>query len=182
MKNILKVSLLAVAVCLVTVITAFNHKVDNPTAFVELTLPMWETGKMHTLEVADAMPEEKYGYKPTEVSKTFAEQMVHIGYSLTFFSKKMIKGEKMKYEEPSAEGLSKAEVMAIVEKGFVDMEEAIKTLNEEDLKVELPFGPNTKMNRAQAIVFAHDHTTNHRAKANLYIRMNGIDPPKYKFL
>lgn len=183
MKNQFRISLLAAVVCLIAVLTAFNFKEEEKTtSFVSMTLPIWKTGKMHTLEVADAMPEEKYTYKPSEVSKTFAEQMVHIGYTLTYFSQAMIKGEEVKYEEPSAEGLSKAEVRAIVEKGYADMEAAIKALKEDDLKVELPFGPDTKMTRAQAIIFANDHCTNHRAKANLYIRMNNIEPPSYKFM
>jgi hypothetical protein len=32
------------------------------------------------------------------------------------------------------------------------------------------------MPKSQAVIFIQDHLTNHRAKANLYIRMNHIDP------
>ena len=51
------------------------------TDFGKMYLPVWQEAREHCLEVARAMPEDKYTWKPTEVSKTFAEQMVHIGYT-----------------------------------------------------------------------------------------------------
>jgi len=35
------------------------------------------------------------------------------------------------------------------------------------------------VSRAFAFFYVQDHVTNHRAKANLYIRMNNIKPPAY---
>ena len=58
---------------------ATNEKGLSPkTPFTKMYLPIWEEAMEHCLAVADAMPDSLYGYKPTEISKTFAEQMVHI--------------------------------------------------------------------------------------------------------
>jgi len=170
------------ALCFVIVLMAFNENKKEPSSFVKTTVPMWQMAKTHTLEVLDAMPEDKFDYKPTEVSKTFASQMVHIGYTLKYFQKGMIEGNRIEYKEPDMSGKSKAEIRKFVAESFDAYMGAIQKLSEEDLSVELPFGPETKITRGQSIIFAHDHVTNHRAKANLYIRMNDLDPPSYKFI
>jgi len=35
------------------------------------------------------------------------------------------------------------------------------------------------VSRELALIYVQDHMANHRAKANLYIRMNNIKPPEY---
>ena len=150
MKSLKIIATLFSVICIFGIISAFKVNDPKESEFVEVTIPMWEMGRKHTLEVAAAMPEEKYNYRPSDVSKTFGQQLVHIGYSLTYFSMGMIKGERVPYEEPNASTLSKKEIIAIVEKGFDDMTNAIQGLGAEDLKVELPFGPNKKITRAQA--------------------------------
>jgi uncharacterized damage-inducible protein DinB len=181
MKRLYNISLAITLISGLAILSSFTLNKTEGAAFVTNLLPMWETSKMHTLEVLDAMPEDKFSYKPTEVSKTFGTQMVHIGYTLKYFTAGMIKGKNIPHEEPDASTMSKAEIRALVSDGFDTYISAIKELAEDDLAVELPFGPERKITRKNSILFAHDHVTNHRAKANLYIRMNDIDPPSYKF-
>ena len=59
------------------------------TEFTRMYLPVWEEARNHCLEVAKSMPEEKYTSKPTELSKTFAEQMVHIAYTIPLLTKRV---------------------------------------------------------------------------------------------
>jgi len=184
MKNIFKIlGVSAVALCAAFVLQSFSsEKKAETTDYVKNLLPVWEMQKMHTLEVLDAMPEDKFNYQPNDVSKTFASQMVHIGYDTDYFRKGMIEGNRIKYEEPDASAMSKAEIRKLVSDAFDNYIAAISKLSEEDLAVELPFGPEKKLKRSQSILFAADHITNHRAKANLYLRMNDIEPPNYKFI
>ncbi len=160
---------------------AFTSHQETP-GIIQTTMPMWKMAKTHTLEVLDAMPEEKFTYQPVRESKTFASQMVHIAYTLHFFNERMIKGKPMQYAEPDAASLSKAEIRSMMEANFDEIMNAISELTEEQLAETRPFGPDNPITVAQVILFAHDHTTNHRAKANLYLRMNDIVPPNYKFL
>ena len=151
---------------------------DEMPELIRITLPMMEVSKAHTLEVLDAMPEERFNYKPTEISKTFAEQMVHIAYSIHLSSESMMKGNPVTPNEPDPSQMSKAEIRRMLSDSFDEMIESMKGLSAEDLAEVLPRG----ITRGQGVIFAHDHVTNHRAKANLYLRMNDIEPPKYKFL
>ena len=60
--------------CLVFCSTlSFAQNPPTPkTDFTRMYLPVWHEAREHCLDVAKAMPEELYTYKPTEVSKTFA--------------------------------------------------------------------------------------------------------------
>ncbi len=44
-----------------------NSQIDTipKTAFTKMYLPVWEEAVSHCLDVANAMPEELYSYKPT---------------------------------------------------------------------------------------------------------------------
>ena len=42
------------------------------------------------------------------------------------------------------------------------------------------FGGN-QMSRLEGMLTVHDHMTNHKAKANLYVRISGNTPPSYKY-
>ncbi|CAN5331389.1 hypothetical protein BH23BAC2_BH23BAC2_00360 [soil metagenome] len=52
---------------------------------------VWSRSGAYTLEVAEAMPEEDYNYKPEGGSMSFREQLIHITQNLAFLSMK-IKG------------------------------------------------------------------------------------------
>ncbi len=61
------------------------------------TLPALEIVAEHTLEVAGAMPENQYSYKPSEESRPFGQQMVHLAYTADF-NIKYTMGIKGKFE------------------------------------------------------------------------------------
>jgi uncharacterized damage-inducible protein DinB len=150
------------------------------TPFTRMYLPVWEEATDHCLEVARAMPEDLYTYKPTEVSKTFAEQMVHIGYTVELLAKRYVQGMEVTPNTPDATEMSKAEILALLEKGFAYVSDVIHTIEQEQLdETCVMYHSGNTVSRAFALFYVQDHMNNHRAKANLYIRMNGIDPPEY---
>jgi uncharacterized damage-inducible protein DinB len=150
------------------------------TPFTQMYLPVWEEAVEHCLEVARAMPEEHYSYKPTEVSKTFAEQMVHIGYTVELLTRRYVQGMEVKPNTPDASKMTKAEILVLMEKGFDYTRKVIETIEQEQLdQTCVMYHSGNTVSRAFALFYVQDHMNNHRAKANLYIRMNGIDPPEY---
>ncbi len=151
---------------------------DELPEFIMMTIPMMEVSKMHTLEVLDAMPEDQFHFKPTDVNKSFGGQMVHIAYSLHLFTESMLLGNPVQPKEPDASKMTKAEIRQMMSDSYDNAIESLQGITEEKLAEELPRG----ITRGQGVIFALDHTTNHRAKANLYLRLNGIEPPNYKFL
>ncbi len=150
------------------------------TEFTQMYLPVWLEAQKHCLEVAEAMPEELYGYRPTEVSKSFAEQMVHIGYTIELLTKRYVQGMEVKPNTPDASKMTKAEILQLLTKGFGYTTEVIFSIEQEQLDETCKmYHSGNVVSRAFAFFYVQDHLTNHRAKANLYLRMNGIEPPEY---
>lgn len=91
--------------------------------------------------------------------------MVPVGINLNLMRMDMTKNELIMFLGPS----------------FNHVIATIEGLSETDLtKTGEQFG-NPALNKEQSILFIYDHITNHRAKAALYLRLNGINPPAYRF-
>ena len=155
-------------------------KVIPKTPFTKMYLPIWEEAMEHCLAVANAMPESKYNYKPTDVSKTFAEQMVHIATSTELLTKRYVQGMSVKPERLDASTMTKEEIIALLKKRFAYTTNVIQTIEQKQLdELCIMYHSKNEISRAFALFYVQDHLANHRAKANLYVRMNGIEPPAY---
>ncbi len=162
----------------VSLLTAQTSETPK-TPFTKMYLPVWQEATEHCLEVARAMPEDRYTYRPTEVSKTFAEQMVHIGYTVELLTKRYVQGMEVVPNTPDASAMTKAEILELMEQGFDYVRKVINTIEQEQLdETCVMYHSGNTVSRAFALFYVQDHMNNHRAKANLYIRMHGIDPPE----
>ncbi|UII75145.1 DinB family protein [Flagellimonas sp. HMM57] len=165
---------------LVTAIVFAQNDKTPKTNFTKMYLPVWLEAKEHCLEVAKAMPDELYGYRPTEQSKSFAEQMVHIGYTIELLTKRYVQGMEVKPNAPDATVMSKKEIIGLLEKGFSYTTEVIYNIEQSKLdETCVMYHSGNTVSRAFAFFYVQDHLTNHRSKANLYLRMNHIKPPEY---
>jgi len=150
------------------------------TPFTKMYLPVWEEAMEHCLAVAVAMPDTLYTYQPTAVSKTFAEQMVHIATSTELLTKRYVQGMEVKPVRLDASTMTKTEIITLLKKGFAYTTQVIYTIEQEQLdELCIMYHSKNEVSRAFALFYTQDHLANHRAKANLYIRMNGITPPSY---
>ncbi len=157
-----------------------QHDSIPKTAFTKMYLPVWEEGTKHCLDVAKAMPEENYGYKPTEVSKTFAEQMVHIAAANKLLTNRYVLGMEVKPNTPNASTFTKAEILELMQESFDYTKQIIITIEQEQLDQTCKmYHSGNIVSRAFALFYTQDHLANHRAKSNLYLRMNGVEPPEY---
>ncbi|MGD1892593.1 MAG: DinB family protein [Cyclobacteriaceae bacterium] len=177
MRNII----LSITVIFCTIAASYGQTEGVPkTPFTKMYLPVWQVATKHCLEIAQAMPEELYGYKPTEVSMTFREQMVHIGYTVELLTKRYVQGMEVEPNAPDASKMTKAEIIALLEKGFAYTTEVIYTIEQEQLDEScVMYHSGNTVSRAFAFFYVQDHMNNHRAKSNLYLRMNDIPPPAY---
>ena len=172
--------LLSTAFVLCLSISAFTQERVPKTDFMKMYLPVWEEAREHCLAVAKAMPENLYTYKPTEVSKTFAEQMVHIAYTIPLLTKRYVQGMEVEVVRPDHTKMTKAEIIKLMEEGFDYATEVIYTIEQAQLdESTVMYHSGNTVSRAFAMFYVQDHMANHRAKSNLYIRMNNIQPPEY---
>ena len=161
---------------------SFAQKRDIPpkTNFTKMYLPVWLEAKSHCLAVANAMPEDLYSYKPTQVSKTFGEQMVHIAYTIELLTQRYVQGMDVKPNTPDASKLTKQEIIKLLEKGFEYTTDVIHSIEQKQLdETCVMYHSGNTVSRAFAFFYVQDHMANHRSKSNLYLRMNNINPPEY---
>ena len=127
------------------------------------------------LDVAEAMPAEKYGYKPTPEISSFGEQLVHVaGITQRFID--TAKGTKT--EAPHHAATTKPEIMELLKKTFQNAQDMINPLTDAQLlePMKFPFGDRT-VTRATFWQGPLYQIRNHHGQLVVYLRMNGIVPP-----
>lgn len=174
-----KVLIILIALCCTQQVISQNDTVPK-TEFTKMYLPVWQEAVEHCLEVAKAMPEESYSYKPTEVSKTFGEQMVHIAVSTKLLTQRYVQGMEVKPNTPDVSKMNKAEILELLHQMFEYTTSVVQSIEQEKLDetCKMYHSGNT-VSRAFALFYVQDHMANHRSKSNLYLRMNAIEPPEY---
>ncbi len=172
---------LLTALFVLLVAPVFGQGQGEPkTPFTKMYLPVWLEARNHCMAVARAMPEELYSYKPTEVSKTFGEQMVHIAHTVELLTQRYVQGMEVTPNTPDASKMTKAEILQLLERGFDYTTGVIRSIEQAQLdETCVMYHSGNTVSRAFALFYVQDHMANHRAKANLYLRMNGIQPPEY---
>lgn len=141
---------------------------------------VWNQAKEYTMEFAEAMPDGKYVFKPTEEVFSFADQLLHVaGANYWFFAR--IKGEKSPQPEDAfkSEGKTRDDVVKLLKESFVYGDQVMNELTDKMLNEEITMGEN-KLMMWKLILFLSDHITHHRGQMVVYLRLNGIKPPQYR--
>jgi uncharacterized damage-inducible protein DinB len=136
-----------------------------------------KTSRDFTVKVAEAMPESDYDFKLTPPQMSFAQQMVHLASGLDYFLA-AFSGEKPNPPKPAS--LHKADVVAFVKAQYDKALDTVSKLTPEQISktYQSPQGEETG---ADLLIGVLDHSTHHRASAEMYLRAKGITPPEYEF-
>ncbi len=150
--------------------------------YIEEYLERLENSKKYTLLVADLMPEENYGYQPTPQSLSFAEHLMHITWAMDWHSQSLLGGRPARDWETDNElkvhTKSKEEMMATVERTFTITHNFIQEFDQNRLGERLDYFGLDRSKR-QILMLLADHIAHHRAQLLVYLRLNGIQPPRY---
>ena len=136
-----------------------------------------KTSRDFTLKVADQMPESAYDFKLTPPQMSFAEQMVHLTQGLDEYIAPF-SGEKPNPAKPAS--MSKKDVMSFVRTSFDKVIEKVSKLTPAQLSKTYTSDEGT-MSGLELLMGMLDHTTHHRASAEMYLRAKGITPVEYEF-
>ena len=170
-------------------------KVETKPAQSETTesyISMMNGVKAYTLELAEAMPADKYTFRPHDSIRSFGEQLAHIGLSTKFLMGIFIKGEQMptdpavfaeigKMEKEI--GASKEACIKVLTESFDSLEATYKSMDAEKLNETfvVPFDPNQPtFTKKRGFEFINDHISHHRGQALVSLRMQGIKAPAYR--
>jgi len=162
---------------LLPVLAALAIPASGQTTFQSDVVKHLTTSRDFTLKVAIAMPAADYGFKLTPPQMSFAGQMIHLSQGLTYFLS-TFSGQKPNPGKPKSE--SKEDVMAFIRQSFDDAIATVSKLTPEQLAKTYKSEEGTESGTGLLLGML-DHTTHHRASAEMYLRAKGITPPEYQF-
>ena len=148
---------------------------------------MIRTAERDIVSLADAMPEDKYGFAPsadyfrsgasTEFKgvRTFAQQVAHVASSNYEYLQAMGL-EKDKNAATIEKLTSKAEALSALKDSFAAAEKAAATITAQNAFEGL--GSKKTATRASLAGAIAWHTMDHYGQLVVYARMNGIVPPQ----
>ena len=136
-----------------------------------------KTSRDFTLKVANQMPDADYGFKLTPPQMSFAEQMVHLAQEQSGFLA-VFSNDKPNPGKPAS--MNKKDVVAYVQAQFDSSIAKVSKLTPEQISKTYNGGEGT-MTGLDMLMFLLDHTTHHRASAEMYLRAKGITPAEYQF-
>jgi hypothetical protein len=147
--------------------------VQNPVSSVlRMLLPRQQK---NILAAIDAMPADKFSYKPTPDQMSFAHLVVHITGSNNSLCAKVADMAAPKVEELK-ETDSKDKLLAAARASFDFCAEALANVDDSKLGDHVDFG-FAQGPRAMADIFLASGWADHYAAAAMYLRLNGILPP-----
>jgi uncharacterized damage-inducible protein DinB len=142
----------------------------------------WERAKQYTLEMAEAMPDSQYHYRPNEELLTYAGHLVHIIENWYFLCSKFVKESPYPLADRlDASQLGKAEILTELKRVYAYADTAFYGLSDEDLEAKAEaFWAKPAVSKKVILMLMRDHMTHHRGMLAVYLRMQGIKPARYR--
>ena len=133
-------------------------------------------GRAKNLTAAvEAMPADKFSYKPTEAQMTFGALAEHIAASNNLLCAKLsgqaAPSEKLSDKDP------KDKLVAAVKNSFTYCETALKGVQDSQLGESVVLFGGKPATKAVALLALAGGWADHYGAAAIYLRLNGILPP-----
>lgn len=125
---------------------------------------------------AEAMPAEKYGFKPTPEMNTFGHLTMHIAQGNTFLCSR-ISGMAAPDAAKLADTDSKDKLVAGLKASFDFCATALANVDDSKLGEPTVLFGNRPSSRAGALIALSDSWNDHYGAQAMYLRLSGILPP-----
>ena len=149
----------------------------------------WERSKKYTLQIADAMPEGGYDFRPFQGAgaaadgvksgdgaRSFGELMQHIGQAEGFYLGRFGKGVAPMAPQNDT---SKAATIKYLNDLFDWSIGVVKQLTPADLTKTIGAGKGPGMTGLSALLNAMVHTAHTRGYSDMSLRSKNVKPPTY---
>jgi len=128
------------------------------------------------IAAADAMPAEKYSFKPTPDQITFAHLTLHIADSNTRCCS-AISGVTAPESPKLAESDSKDKLVSALKASFDFCSSSLGKVDDSHLADSIPLFPNRSFSRAGVMFILSGSWADHYSAQSMYLRLNGVLPP-----
>ena len=130
----------------------------------------------NTIAAVDAMPADKYSYKPTPDQTPFSHLVAHIANSNNFLCSKVADVPAPKVDE-AKETDGKDKLVAAVKASFSFCSDALAKMDDSKLGDSVELFGGRQFPRAMGALGLAGAWSDHYGAAAMYLRLNGILPP-----
>ena len=151
---------------------------DTPTKGVRGDILAWiEDAEKKITGLAEAIPAEKYSWRPSEGVRSVGEVFVHVATGNLGIPRMVGIDPPMKMEQGMEKSVTeKAQVVELLKKSFAHLKDVIGRIQDSDLdKATKMFGRESTYRNVLMLLVAHNHE--HLGQSIAYARSNGITPP-----
>ena len=146
----------------------------SPTSFLTSAKATWESTRTLVLGIVEVMPEDKYDFKPTPTVRTFRDNVIHlVAENYLFFGR--VAGENL--GNPAQNLKSRDELIKALRESYDYGAKVWAGLTEEKA-LEMIEVRGQKVQRWSAILGAIQDNMNHYGNLVVYVRLNGLVPPR----
>jgi len=140
----------------------------------------WERAKAYTVDYLNAMPADKYSFRPVDSIRSFAQQMLHLALSNIFLMSNATSVKPLSFMQSDLErsptAQTKDSVMYYVTTSY---DFCVNAVRSSDVN---KWGEKTKLfsfeeTRLAFMMKVFEHQAHHRGQTTIYIRLQGIRPP-----
>jgi uncharacterized damage-inducible protein DinB len=136
----------------------------------------WARSMRLLITTAEAMPEDKWGYKSTPAQRSFGEQVMHI----VQIDQKLLGGLGGKTPAPqiNMKPASKADTVAALRQSLEYGAAVVKEFDDQGLLERVPgMFLGASASRIRLINFSMTHSQDVYGQMVVYLRLNGVVPP-----
>lgn len=178
-KNTLSNLFVALGFLLIS-LTFISAKVHENASDAVVTdfLNVYNTTTDKAAQLADAIPVEKFDWRPAEGIRSVRESVLHVASGNYFFGS-MIGAEIPEGVDPQSlekSEMSKEEAIAALKESVAYVQNFLDTVTEEELNTKIDFFGN-EITKRQVMFILGDHAAEHLGQLIAYARMNGVVPP-----
>lgn len=128
------------------------------------------------IAAAEAMPADKYSFRPTPEQITFGHLVLHTAGANNFLCSS-IAGTAAPPDAKLSDTDSKEKLVAAMKGSFEYCAQALAKLDDSNLGEQVPFFGGEKNSRAGTMIVLTDAAVDHYGIAAMYLRLNGLVPP-----
>jgi uncharacterized damage-inducible protein DinB len=148
----------------------------------------FRTVRQNTIQVAEDIPESKYGFAPAEGTRTVAQMLAHLATTTPMWqdmhgNKKVTNWEDYDFmadfaqlEAEEKKPRSKAELIELLRTNGEKFAAFLEGLSDKTLAEQITEPGGAKKTRFESLLSAKEHEMHHRAQLMLIERMLGIVP------
>jgi hypothetical protein len=129
------------------------------------------------IAAAEAMPADKYGFKPTPAQMSFGDVIGHMSAGNDALCAGI---GGVAAPKRGAAGTQKEQLVARLRETFRFCRSALAGVNDAGLGEKVPYFGDQQLSRGQVMVAAAEEWAGHYSQIAVYLRLNGLLPPTAK--